>query len=752
MDLDRSDIPYELDVLQHPDSLNAWLRYINHLQSHNRPARALVVVFERACTHLDRSYKLWKLYLDFRVQYLKGVSPIDNPEHFTAVNNCYENALTLLYDMPVLWLDYIAFLQLQPSLTQIRHTFDRALRSLPVSQHHLLWPSYLEFAETAGGKTFASIWSRYVQFAPKKREILIEKLQQLELYTDAASNYRHILSDKYYKSHNGKSMYQLHAAFAALLVHHEIDLPNFSTPAFIRQSLHKFPDQTGKLYTDLAKYYIANNNLERARDTFKEALSTVTTVRDFVHVFEAYTSFQELEISKLMSQIESSDTKETELESLLDLRMFQFEETLSRRLLLLSDVRLRQDANNVQEWIDRFDIVTTYDAKVQVFVDAIEQIDPKNVHGNLSELWVLFAHFYESFEEFDNARAIYNKATNVFYRSPHELSDIWIEWAKFEIRLNRVEAALEVLKTATSHDPNVNIDFLDSSIPSQQRLHKSIKLWTFYASVVEATGSIDAIKSVNDQMFTLKIATVGSVARYAQALQDYGYFEDSFKVYEQGIAIFAYPAAFELWNVYLIRAMERNLPIERMRQLFEQALIDCPAELSKYIYIAYALYEEQNGLFSFALKLIKQAVEKAVAKDKVTLLDYYIGKCCALEGVDTARKAFEFAIQQCADKDASMFCLRYAEAEIAVNEIARAREIFKYGTQLADPRIDSRFWETFKEFEETNGDEESIKEMIRLKESVEHERNTSKDYVFVQARNALEQDRQPVGFVKSNGS
>ena len=47
--------------------------------------------------------------------------------------------------MPRIWLDYCQFLIDQGYVLRTRRTFDRALRSLPVTQHHRIWQLYIKF-------------------------------------------------------------------------------------------------------------------------------------------------------------------------------------------------------------------------------------------------------------------------------------------------------------------------------------------------------------------------------------------------------------------------------------------------------------------------------------------------------------------------------------------------------------------------------------------------------------------------------
>lgn len=92
---------------------------------------------------------------------------------------------------------------------------------------------------------------------------------------------------------------------------------------------------------------------DRARDIYEEAVQTVTTVRDFTQVFDAYAQFEELSLSRRMEEVskitEPSDNDNIELE----LRLARFEDLMERRLLLLNSVLLRQNPHNVQEWHKR---------------------------------------------------------------------------------------------------------------------------------------------------------------------------------------------------------------------------------------------------------------------------------------------------------------------------------------------------------------------------------------------------------------
>lgn len=85
--------------------------------------------------------QLWKAYLSERRMEVRGL-PVDHVR-VQAMNNTYERALVMMHKMPRVWLDYLEYLMQQYLLTRTRRAFDRALCSLPITQHDRVWQLYL---------------------------------------------------------------------------------------------------------------------------------------------------------------------------------------------------------------------------------------------------------------------------------------------------------------------------------------------------------------------------------------------------------------------------------------------------------------------------------------------------------------------------------------------------------------------------------------------------------------------------------
>jgi pre-mRNA-splicing factor SYF1 len=90
----EEDIPHEEELIRSPYSLKPWLHYLEHKT--DQPLHEKVFILERACRALPGSYKLWKMYLDIRVQYLEGLNPAKYEEEYDKVNEIFERSLVLL--------------------------------------------------------------------------------------------------------------------------------------------------------------------------------------------------------------------------------------------------------------------------------------------------------------------------------------------------------------------------------------------------------------------------------------------------------------------------------------------------------------------------------------------------------------------------------------------------------------------------------------------------------------------------------
>ncbi|KAF7720321.1 Pre-mRNA-splicing factor [Penicillium ucsense] len=743
------DTVYEQDLLRDAGSIKPWLAYIEFKQQ-NGTLYEQAFVMERACRKLPRSYKLWKMYLEFRMKHLKGRNAVAYRPEYVKVNALFEQALVLLNKMPRIWEMYLSFLLLQPLVTHTRRTFDRALRALPVTQHNRIWRLFKGFARSVSGPTAVKIWARYMQIHPENAEDYIDVLVEMGQYTEAIKVFMNILDNQRFQSKNGKSTFQLWTEMVDLLVSKARSIETgpqvgIDVDAILRSGIERFADQRGKLWAGLATYWITKGNFEKARDVFEEGITTVMTVRDFTLIFDSYVEFEESIIGNLMEAAAARSEKgklDEEADFDLDLRMLRFEQLMDRRPFLVNDVLLRQNPHNVIEWEKR--VALWGDNKqeaVNTYTAAIAAINPKKAHGKFSELWVNYAKLYEEGNDLDTARVIFDKAVKVPFKSVAELAETWCEWAEMELRGENFDRAVDIMAKATQAPKKSTVDYFDETLSPQQRVHKSWKLWSFYVDLVESVSSLEETRKVYERIFELRIATPQTVVNYANLLEENSYFEDSFKIYERGLDLFSYPVAFELWNLYLTKAVDRKIGIERLRDLFEQALDGCPPKFAKPLYLMYGNLEEERGLARHAMRIYERATREVSDEDRFEMFEFYITKSASNFGLTSTRPIYERAVAALPDQEAKEMCLKFAEMERRLGEIDRARAIYGHASQFCDPRTNAPFWQKWEAFEVQHGNEDTFKEMLRIKRSVQAQYNTDVNFIASQAIARSQQQR-----------
>ncbi|XP_070582113.1 pre-mRNA-splicing factor SYF1-like [Ptychodera flava] len=727
---EEDDLPYEEEILRNPYSVKCWLRFIEHKSE--GPAKAINVVYERALKELPGSYKLWYNYLKHRRKHVKGRC-ITDPA-YDDVNNAHERALVFMHKMPRIWLDYCQFLMDQCKITRTRRTFDRALRALPITQHHRIWPLYLKFVRNLPlPETAVRVYRRYMKLLPENAEEYIEYLKNIDRLDEAAVRLYDIVNEEDFVSKEGKSNHQLWHDLCDLICKNPKKVSSLKVDPIIRSGIKRFTDERGQLWCSLADYYIRSGHFEKARDIYEESIQTVTTVRDFTQVFDAYAQFEESMISaKMETTAELGNTEDDDID--LEIRLERFENLMDRRPLLLNSVLLRQNPHNVHEWHKR---VKLFEGKpkdiINTYTEAVQTVDPQLATGKLYTLWVEFAKYYEQHEQLAEARVIFEKGTKVPYVKVEDLASVWCEWTEMEIRHENYDECLKLMQRATAM-PSRKVAYHDKSEPVQKRLYKSLKVWSLYADLEESFGTFKSTKAVYDRIIDLKIATPQIIINYGMFLEEHNYFEEAFKAYERGIALFRWPNVYDIWNTYLTKFIKRygGKKLERSRDLFEQCLDGCPPKFAKSIYLLYAKLEEDFGLARHAMAVYERATKAVLPEEQYEMFNIYIKRAAEIYGVTHTRPIYEEAIEVLTNDQAREMCLRFADLERKLGEIDRARAIYGHCSQMCDPRVTPSFWQTWKEFEIKHGNEDTVREMLRIKRSVQATYNTQVNFMSAQ--------------------
>lgn len=173
------------------------------------------------------------------------------------------------------------------------------------------------------------------------------------------------------------------------------------------------------------------------------------------------------------------------------------------------------------------------------------------------------------------------------FKQVDDLASVWCQCGELELRHENYDEALRLLRVSTERGDQVQgraqgtaaqdwpqapphplqkatalparrAEYFDGSEPVQNRVYKSLKVWSMLADLEESLGtfqvscywgaaqsgqpsmhptpwpdpcpSLQSTKAVYDRILDLRIATPQIIINYAMFLEEHKYFEESFKV------------------------------------------------------------------------------------------------------------------------------------------------------------------------------------------------------------------------------
>ena len=779
-------------------------------------------VGKRAIAGLPKSYKLWKCHWEFLLTHQQRMDLSDSQ-----MIAMWERALVTLHKFPRVWMEYLTYVHTLITTTTttttstIRHpTFlrrliNRALQALPVTQHDKVWPLILPWytakttATTATAATNNNndllpttishqipndtkvcILRRYLQLDPTATSDMAHFFHtELGHWGEAVLLYQQILNDPYTITPFERR--QVWMSMAKICAAHRVEDPTIgidwngmvraaiANPQWLFGSTNN-EEWEGILWNQLADSWIRRGEFQLARSVYEEALQSVSRVRDFTILLDAYLQFEEGLLEALMEQQQHEEEEEEEATgeghekgegkvdadhtdedddwdillpsdplssssslttgktstmSDLELALARAEDLTARRPLLLNHVLLRQNPHDVGEWLKRSQLYKANEQPAQAAAaleEALQTVHARHATGgNPSQLVTALAKIYEDdCKAVDQARDLYDRICNRWvyeFRHAEDLAECYASWVELELRKEKWDDALDIIRRSVivpsgRSNNNNSKNNSSSSIPKMVRgLAKSLRLWDLLLDLEESLGTVQTAKDAYNRALDQKVATPLHILNFASFLTEHKYFEESFSAYERGIEMFDFPAVKVIWKNYLEAFLKRygGTKMERTRDLFQRCVDACPPDDSAEFFLMYGKFEEDFGLTKRALNVYQQMCDKVPSSEKYTAYQLFITKTQQYLGVTATRDVYQTAIEALEDAPASQLCLDFSKMEASLHEIDRARAVLVYGAQMADPRRNDHYWKAWNDFEVAHGNEETFREMLRIKRSVE---------------------------------
>ena len=448
--------------------------------------------------------------------------------------------------MPRIWIEYCRFLMDQKLITKTRHIFDRALMSLPVTQHEKIWEIYLDWViSLPTSQTAICVYNRYIKLNPDIREDFIEYLIDIKRFDEVVINTIELLDDDLFYSKKNKSKFDYWMLICDIISKYPEKVNHLDCENIIRNGLNKYTDEVGRLWISLCNFYIRQGLFDKARDIFEEGISKISTARDFSLIFNAYLKFEEevvKNILELENEVEEKINNEYEegLDRLLEnsfsqlklnnnqnnrspiensisneekenmkfdinLKLFKISNLIERRPFLLSDALIRQNPNNVKEWLKRIKLCKDdTELIISTYEKAIKTVVPVKAFGKAEQLYIEYAKFYEGIDDLEKANNTFYKATNQIFKTLESLTTIWCEWTEMHLRCgNHLDAYYIAKRGCTNQNKRYRkndqgkffiCNNLDDNSQDMARYTKSLRLWSLYVDLEESFGTIENVK------------------------------------------------------------------------------------------------------------------------------------------------------------------------------------------------------------------------------------------------------------------
>lgn len=789
--IEEEDFKFEYLLNKDPNNIDIWNQYYAHRvksKSKINNFYGRIFVLERGIRIFKRNFDFWKKYLELFLINNDKLNENHDEKRIKFIIQIFERATLVIKDKKWIWVEYLKFLFTKTLKNDkyINKKIKESLFYLDKNEHYGIWEICLRSNKVI--KNFHLQFFQFLSFNDKnyfildnsynqenkldyfsKYKILLTKLFEIEDYDYALQIVKNIIEQRYYDETFNFDLNDYFYFFIELLGKKKITNLNFQIFNTILEDLAvsvflASSEEVGTFFAKMACYFDQVNFYYKARSYFCEGLNKVSSVENFIFIYDSFMTFEESNLSKVLKEFELK-TDDQNLSLDIDYKLYCFENLLNNHLFLLNDLMIHKNKNNLDNWFDRIELFKNdVQNKLKTYVDSLSKINPFNAYSlnkikenTITKLWIDYANVYVENNDYKTADLIYSKSVASKFKYPDDLTEIYINWSKMLLlwdlskksSISLIESVL--FKKKITDAELMSIDYKNSKLSIYLRLQKSYKLWIYYLELLclniineLETEKIDKVINTYNTMIELKIAKVSTILEFALFLQKYNMIEKSLIVYERGLKLFKIgKLRFEIWNHYLGKVFYLKISKERIRDLLTTCFDEYKYLESetydilflKSLLILYARFEMENKFILSMIEILKKSLKlysdflnkknddisfkKKVLDHKFSIYLFYLKVLNILGEYHELRLTFETILQdpQLSLSQIIEMCLDYVNFELHLNEIERVRMIFKYVCGLLNPKYNKikTLWERWEDFELNYGNETMYKQMLRYK-------------------------------------
>ncbi|RNF15091.1 pre-mRNA-splicing factor SYF1 [Trypanosoma conorhini] len=640
----------EQEVLRAPASVKAWLRLVHAIQgaefeSSAAKANATNIAYERALRANGFSYKLWMRYIAYRQEQTKGLS--SSHEWFRALRDIYDRAVDKLPMMPLLWVSFLEFLMdaaVPPRLTLVRHTILRALRALPVTQHHRVWRLAKRWAQQphVPAETAKYLWRLYLLFDPRAANqrdyflMLWEKGSPGEFLTECAAflldgaPHEDLLRDTTFWETARLALETKDLRFGG-------DLAQIEKLVVVAA---EYCASAAEFKISHAVFLAGQGEFAKARVALWALLENADDPTIFSRAFSMAVAFEDQIVDSLAMDpsIQACTTAERQL--IVEKLCGDTRDPLSHLLrltqqhaLLLNQVRLRENRRDTAMWLKRVELLqemmcdnrASHDDVVALYRQAIAQCSSglQLVELEVAQLFESYAcYLWDSDSRRDAIALLKDAAWHISFSSTTGnllLLGLLVEFMLMSsTREDCLRELLSKLQEVNASNPVRSRGLVKGGVVTG--LQEDSRAWMLAVDVAFDDASAETLANVIDAYNNSAAYSAEGACYVAGRLWHSGHAHDAFREFERALVAFkgAPVAMLYVLQQYLSSlclSRGEQLPLHRLRELTRlgleavpRTLHFCPAFSVEYLLNCAAL-ESRLGLFDTAVKVAQDCLE-----------------------------------------------------------------------------------------------------------------------------------------------
>lgn len=743
--------------------LKYWLVKLDAISAFNFPQRQQI--YKEAMLHVPGSYKLWRAYLDEFTLHVSRRSVLH--KSVAELGQAFDQCLQYMSKMPRIYLMYAKFLESTGQIAKLYNLLNIVLTKLPVTQHNKIWDFYAPFAERCPiPKLGAVLLKRYSQIEPAAIEDYAIYLQKKDMFSEAARALLAITNNVDFRSEKGTSPYQFHLSLAKILASKPNNFTAEEADKFFRNCLVKFPSDVSEIWVLFAEFQVRKGRFKAARDLFDEALSKMQNERDFGVVYDACLRFEE-EVLGFFTDETAFNWKDVQsrrvalelcgtvssIEAVQEAQINRLEHLLNSREILLNSVKLRLDNNNISFWIERFRLLEQDETAIdKAFSDCINTVKPIKAVGLYSKVWNYIAEYHERKGALNEMNQVFLQALETEFKLKSEYSRLFRLWVEALVRNGFEKDGLMVCKWFLYGSGGRQISDSGRLVRAKSIIGVSAEAWSLYLDLEAAFGTEEELVKAYQSLLSRRVATPVNTFNYLRLLLRKGLLEQAGRVCEEALSIFSWPGRHLFWLFYIDLHFKRfgGDRKEQARDLLSRAVADCPKDKLLIYGLMTAEFEEEHGFYSLGAKALEETAKKANIEDAPFLSRVQAAFAYKHFGISEIRHVYKKALETLNGEALVPLGLELINVEKRYGEVDRARTLFKYMSQFVEPEYDtSGMWRSWEEFEIGFGNEDTYKELVRLKKAVS-QRFANLPPSLRRVQRAIEQETLQSGQVGDN--